>query len=305
MNDYDRAGRYAIKQDPPGFFAWFRGRHDLRFHLWIDSRRVALPNQRELTNDRVAAFRVGAGFEALAVELQAQARAATLGRVLAYLARIWTEPGTAESLPLASVGGVVLNLTQGTPATELRLRPTIAPNCRLELVIVQRQLREEDAAELIAAVATGRVSPWQLAWVPLLRGGAAAAIIAAWQKAAARLAAEEQRADLKAVTLTLAALARCRPIWEEGLRRWNMKTSPFLDQFRAEGRKEGRKAGREEGRREGAQALLLRQGQKKFGKAPTKQQQSELAAVTDLRRLERLSVRLLDVESWDELLATR
>jgi predicted transposase YdaD len=80
-----------------------------------------------------------------------------------------------------------------------------------------------------------------------------------------------------------------------------MKTSPFLDQFRAEGRREGR----EEGRLEGARALLLRVGQKKFGKAPTKKQQNELAAITSLRRLKRLSVRLLDVDSWDELLAPR
>jgi len=29
------AGGAAIKQDPPGFFAWFLGRLDLRFHLWI------------------------------------------------------------------------------------------------------------------------------------------------------------------------------------------------------------------------------------------------------------------------------
>ena len=99
------------------------------------------------------------------------------------------------------------------------------------------------------------------------------------------------------LTLTLAALARCRPMWEEGLRRWNMKTSPFLDQFRDEGRREGRK----EGRMEGARELLLRQGQKKFGKAPTRKQQGELAAIADLRRLEQLSVRLLDVDSWDEL----
>ena len=121
-------GRYVAKRDPPGFFAWLLGLDDPHFHLWIDSRRAALPNQQELTNDLVAAFRVGAAFEALVVELQAVARARMLRRLLAYLARLWTEPGTAESLPLTALGGVVLNLTGSTSATELVLRPTVAPD---------------------------------------------------------------------------------------------------------------------------------------------------------------------------------
>jgi Domain of unknown function (DUF4351) len=298
MNDYDRGGRYLIKQDPPGFFAWLLRRDDLHFHVWVDSRRTALPDQKDLTNDLVGTFRTEAGFEGLAVELQSRARAATLRRMLAYLARVWTEPGTADSVPLAALGGVVLNLTRGTAATALVLRPTVAPDCRLELAVLQRQLRDEEAAELLAGVAAGRVSRWQLAWVPLMRGGAEPGIIAAWRREAERLADEGQRADLAVLTLTFAALARCRPVWQQGLRRWNMQTSSFLDEHRAEARKEGRA----EGRLEAARAILLRQGQKKFGKAPTKRQQAELEALTDPARLERLSVRLLDVDSWDDLL---
>jgi hypothetical protein len=77
-----------------------------------------------------------------------------------------------------------------------------------------------------------------------------------------------------------------------------MKTSSFLDEHRAEARMEGRL----EDRLEAAREILLEQGKEKFGKAPTKKQQAELAAVTDLPRLKRLSVRLLDVDSWDDLL---
>jgi hypothetical protein len=73
-----------------------------------------------------------------------------------------------------------------------------------------------------------------------------------------------------------------------------MKTSPFLDEIRAESR--------EEGRAEGARALVLRLGRQKFGKVPTKKQQKALAAVTDLTQLEALAERLLGVDSWAELL---
>ena len=66
--------------------------------------------------------------------------------------------------------------------------------------------------------------------------------------------------------------------------------------------------GREEGLKEGALAevkkVLLRQGRKRFG-PPAKATKAALQAITSLPRLERLSERLLDVSSWDELLAER
>jgi hypothetical protein len=73
-----------------------------------------------------------------------------------------------------------------------------------------------------------------------------------------------------------------------------MKTSPIFDEVRAESR--------EEGRAEGERRLLLRLGRQKFGKAATKKQRKALAAITDLGRLEALAGRLLDVDSWAELL---
>jgi hypothetical protein len=58
----------------------------------------------------------------------------------------------------------------------------------------------------------------------------------------------------------------------------------------------------EEGRVEEARAILLRQGTKRFG-PPAPQARAALEAITAIDRLELLSERLLDVESWDELLA--
>jgi predicted transposase YdaD len=65
--------------------------------------------------------------------------------------------------------------------------------------------------------------------------------------------------------------------------------------------REGRAEGLAEGRGEEAQAILLRQGTKRFG-VPSEEARSALEAITAIERLEALTERLLDVESWDELL---
>jgi predicted transposase YdaD len=69
-----------------------------------------------------------------------------------------------------------------------------------------------------------------------------------------------------------------------------------------EGREEGREEGLAMGRVEEARAILLRQGTKRFG-TPSDQIRAALAGITQIERLEVLTERLLDVESWDELLA--
>src|SRR5207237_919698 len=125
MNDYDKAGRYLIKRDSAGFLRWLLRRPTLDFHAWIDTRRLALPDQNDLTNDLVAAVRTPGGFEAFCIELEAEARPDVLTRLLAYEARLWSESGDGRALPLSSVGGVVLNLTGRSRTPELRLRPSL------------------------------------------------------------------------------------------------------------------------------------------------------------------------------------
>ena len=62
--------------------------------------------------------------------------------------------------------------------------------------------------------------------------------------------------------------------------------------------------GREEGALREARKLLLRQGLLKFG-APGPDVEAAVQAIDDLARLERMSERLLTVDTWQDLLATR
>ncbi len=299
MNDNDKAGRYLVKRDAAGHFRWLLDSPDLVFEAWLDARRVVLPDQRDLTNDLVAAVRRGETREAFCLELEAEARADVLPRLLRYLAQLWTEPGGGDRLTVSCVSGLVLDLTGRSPAEALALDSAIAPGCRLELAIRRRRLAEQEAGAVVAGVAAGAISPWVLGWVPLMRQGSDAGIIARWRDAAERrLPGPRDRAELGALALVFAALARSRPAWQRGLRGWNVQTNPFMEEIRAEGRQEGR----QEGRVEGIRSTVLRVGRQKFGRAPSRKQQQALEAITDPERLEGLAARLLDVHSWAELL---
>ncbi len=70
---------------------------------------------------------------------------------------------------------------------------------------------------------------------------------------------------------------------------------------RVEGRLEGRAEGHLEGRSEEARDIILRQGSAKFG-TPDSGIRAALNEVTDIECLEALTVRLLQVSSWQELL---
>ncbi len=217
MNDHDKAGRYLIKCEPQDFLRWQARNQRLHFHAWIDARRLALPDQRDLTHDLVAAVGTPAGFEAICVELEAEARADALSRQLGYQARLWNEPGDERSVPLQCVSGIIFNLTGRGRTRELTLRSAAVPGCRLELAVQVCNLAEEDAATLVAEVAAGQRSPWLLGWISLMRGGGEPAIIERWRQIAEqRLLDERQRGILGLIARTFATRAGRRPAWPLG-----------------------------------------------------------------------------------------
>jgi hypothetical protein len=81
-----------------------------------------------------------------------------------------------------------------------------------------------------------------------------------------------------------------------------MKESVTYQAILREGREEGREMGREEGQFVEARRLLLRLGEKRLGACPAATR-AAVEAIPSLERLEALTERLLDVETWNELLA--
>jgi hypothetical protein len=80
-----------------------------------------------------------------------------------------------------------------------------------------------------------------------------------------------------------------------------MKESVTYQAIIEEGMAEGLAKGLAEGKIEEARAILLLQGRSRFGE-PSAETLAAIQAVTDVQKLEELSVRLLVVSSWQELL---
>ncbi|MFI5455906.1 MAG: Rpn family recombination-promoting nuclease/putative transposase [Isosphaerales bacterium] len=78
----------------------------------------------------------------------------------------------------------------------------------------------------------------------------------------------------------------------------NMKESTTYQAILREGRAEGKA----EGKAEEARRILLRLGRKQFG-PPKAAIKAKIEAITDLDRLEQLTVRILDAKNWAELIA--
>ncbi len=78
--------------------------------------------------------------------------------------------------------------------------------------------------------------------------------------------------------------------------------TPLANMFRKEGRVEGRKEGRKEGWVEGQIETILELGEDRFGE-PSDAVRATIEAITDEARIRQLRKRLLESNSWDELLA--
>lgn len=83
----------------------------------------------------------------------------------------------------------------------------------------------------------------------------------------------------------------------------DLKESSYHQMILDEGRQEGRREGESEGRLVEARDLLLRLAGKKFGVTPPAAE-ATVRALTDRERLERMTDRILDATTWDDLLAT-
>ena len=75
-----------------------------------------------------------------------------------------------------------------------------------------------------------------------------------------------------------------------------------LEEGRTEGEAKGRVEGEAKGRVEEARSLLRQLGERRFG-PPSAPVAAALEGLTELQRIERATLRLLDATSWDDVLA--
>jgi predicted transposase YdaD len=114
----------------------------------------------------------------------------------------------------------------------------------------------------------------------------------------------QEAGELWTATNVLLGLRFSRELAEQVLRGVRaMKDSVTYQWIVEQGVQKGREEGRQEGLREGMVAMLLRQGEKKFG-APDLANRNTLAEIADLDRLNRIGDRLNEAADWRDWLAT-
>ncbi len=264
MNHFDQASRYAAKLDAPGFITWLL-RHRLNqvtFEGWIDARRLPFPGNPDRTGDTVARLREPAEPErwwAVPIEFQSEPDSEMFGRLLIYEGMIWLElrPSDERGARYAVVSAVVNLAGRGQSGGDMALA-----GGRTCLLPIERNLCDEDAATILAEIAAGTTARCLLPWIPLMQGGGEASIMERWKELALAEPDEKRRGEYAGLALVFADAADCKPAWKEALKGWNMKQSPQVLEWMAEGRNEGRIEGKR-------QAILRLLGRRLSASAPT------------------------------------
>ncbi len=278
VNRFDQACRYAAKMDAVGFLCWLLGEtpEELRFRTWLDTRTLPFPGDPERTCDTVAWLGdADPGVEwALPLEFSLTPDGELFGRLLVYLGQLWLEKRPTDARgERFRVGAVVVNLTgRGQTSRDMALRRT---GVRTALGVAECSMAEVDAATVLAGITGGAGARCLLSWIPLMHGGAEAAIIQQWLHLARQEPDSRRRGDYGGLAIVFAEAAGCREVWKEALKGWNVVESQQVLEWIAEGEAKGE-----------ANALL-RLLERKFPPGAPAEVVAAVRATTDLEQLRR------------------
>jgi hypothetical protein len=244
MDVFDKSARSAAKFDPRGFFHWLLPRLDpsLTFHGWLDTRTPPFPGEPERACDTLAEFANTADPDRpwlLVVEFQTEPQADMLDRALEYLARLRRGmrhgPGQRGRY---SVAVALVNLTGPVQASTLSMQLPGMAEAHLQLGVVLRTLREEDAVRTLAEIDAGRTARCILPWIPLMHGGGDSGIIHEWLRIAGNETESQRRSAYAALAVVFAELTASHVQWKQALEGWNMRESQIVSEWKAEGKVE-------------------------------------------------------------------
>ncbi len=257
MADYDQAGRYLIRQRPVGFYGWLSSPFVRAWEQrgWIDTSTLVFPGEPERICDTVAEFvhRTDPSRRCLLdTEVQPRPDPDMLDRMGEYGFRLRRERRYGRGRRgKYQVIGVVLNLTGPAQPNVLDMTEQTLDGAGTRLQVVQRTLRDEDAASTLDEIAAGRVDNCILPLVVLMHGAGRSSIIREWMRLAALEPDVRWRSDLGTLALVFVQLTRHETVWRNALEGWNMERSRVVVEW--EEKTERR--------------LLLRQLRAKFGQA--------------------------------------
>lgn len=282
---YDATSKDLIETDPAGWVAF------LGCPVAPAAVRLVDADVSTVTTDADKVIRVdGPDPWLLHLEIQAGREETLDRRVLRYNALLHHRHG----LPVASVVVLLRSAASMTALTGvLPVRPPVGPAWEFRYEVLR--VWQRPAADFL----NGPLGLLPLAPLADVRPPALAGVVDAMR---ARIDGQPDRplaAKLWAASYVLMGLRYDGPLIDNVLSGvMQMEESVTYQAILSR----GREAGIRQGRTDEIRAVLLRLGRKKFG-PPMAAQEAALGAVADLARLEALSERLLDVTTWDDLLA--
>jgi hypothetical protein len=306
---FDRACRVAVRLNPQGFldavFPEVRG--TLRFEQWLDPRAVPLPGIADRTGDTIAQVKSALQPDwhgALPIEYQARPEPGVAGmerwQLYAVLHRNGLRHGP-DHRGRFEVSMVVVNLTGRAGLDLLKMGVPGAQGIGSTVEVRIIAMAEKSAQETLAAVRAGTTAHCILPWVPLMQGADNPAIIEEWRALLASVLDARLRADYVVLATVFSELPGRARTWSAGLEGCDVEESTFVLEWTAKARAEGEAHGRAEGEARGRAEMLLRMGSLRLGE-PSPAMQRRLDERLAAGELAELTERLLQVETWDELL---
>ena len=258
-NPFDKAARYTVRLDPPGFLAWVLGTPaDLGYRGWLGTRSVPFPGDPDRTGDTVARLDDPAANQtpwAVAIEFQVEPDPLMFGRLMIYLGNLWlgVKPDPERGSRF-HVGAVVVNLT-GTGYAACRM-DWPATGLTTYLGVVERNLARENADDLLTGIEAGRLSRGLLPWVPLMTGGGDTTILDRWKSAAEAEPDSRSRSEYAVLVTVFAEKTGLDIVWAKALEGWNVTESKVVNGWIAKGEAKGEIKGRAEGLASAVVAVL-------------------------------------------------
>jgi hypothetical protein len=232
---FDQAARFAAQADPDAVTRRTLAgtKVALRFKDWADTRTLSRPGGSDRTADLVAILEDAAAPELpwlLVFEFQARHDPEKLDVTLEEVARIrlHARHGQDRQGRFCILTGLIYLRGQCPDAT---LNVTLPEGFGTRHTPLIWNVEADSADTTLTAVASGQVSWGMLFWVPLMAGGADAALLARWKELAATVEGGRRRGDLGKIALIFAELVGRYAAWEKALEGLDMTESMVVNSW--------------------------------------------------------------------------
>jgi hypothetical protein len=239
VNDFDRGARHAVKLEPEGTkrLLFPRLKASLRFERWLDAQSAPRPGEPDRRCDTIAQLIDDEGLIppwVMIVELFTEADGGAVDRAMEYVARYRGEmrhgPGKRDKYLFM----VALVFLTGAPEeTKVDMEAPGMPEVGHWFHPLVFDFAAQDAVARLDAIEHNRVPRGLLVWVPLMKGGQTEEIVRRWRTLAEP---DERVKTLVDLALVFSRLTKSEDTWKTGLEGIMVKTSPLMDEVRAETR---------------------------------------------------------------------